>query len=184
MIYTCEMCDTEEKATRRKDNIFVCDRCDNKYPIDHIKLGFEKSLEIGKEKEKHIANTLKKHFYGIYDNDDYKFDLVFINNGKYITMEVKYDDMCLDTGNFAVEFESRGKESGIKTTESDFWAFVDKKNKIYLLYTSMMKKLCVGKKEIQTRCEDSYNKVYLISSKEIKANSVSKDFFINILGDK
>ena len=40
------MCDTEEKSTRRKDNIFVCDRCDNKYPIDHIKLGFEKSLEI------------------------------------------------------------------------------------------------------------------------------------------
>ena len=125
---------------------------------------------------------MKDNFEHIYENDDYRYDLLFLKKGWYVTMEVKYDDMCLDTGNFAVEFESRGKPSGIKTTKSDLWAFVDKKNKVYLLYTTMIKKLCEGKKEIQTRCEDSYNKVYLLPYKtDIKENCISKDFFIRIL---
>lgn len=30
----CELCDKEKViATRRQDNIFVCDECDKKYPI-------------------------------------------------------------------------------------------------------------------------------------------------------
>ena len=34
MIYTCEMCDTEKKSTRREDNIYVCDECNIKYPME------------------------------------------------------------------------------------------------------------------------------------------------------
>ena len=37
MIYTCEMCDTEKKAKRRKDNIFVCKECNEKYPTKREK---------------------------------------------------------------------------------------------------------------------------------------------------
>ena len=33
MIYVCEMCDGDEKAKRRKDNIYVCNKCNKKYPI-------------------------------------------------------------------------------------------------------------------------------------------------------
>ena len=29
----CELCDNYN-ATRRKDNIYVCDKCNNKYPIN------------------------------------------------------------------------------------------------------------------------------------------------------
>ena len=31
--YFCEMCDAYVLALRRKDNIFVCDKCNEKYPI-------------------------------------------------------------------------------------------------------------------------------------------------------
>ena len=34
MIYNCEMCDSEKKAIRRKDNIYVCNECNEKYPIN------------------------------------------------------------------------------------------------------------------------------------------------------
>ena len=30
--YGCELCDSNE-SKRRKDNIHVCDECDDKYPI-------------------------------------------------------------------------------------------------------------------------------------------------------
>ena len=34
MIYTCELCDTENKAKRRKDNIYVCNKCNKQYTIN------------------------------------------------------------------------------------------------------------------------------------------------------
>jgi hypothetical protein len=38
-------------------------------------------------------------------------------------VEVKTDFMTKNTGNIAVEFESRGKPSGIAVTKADHWVF-------------------------------------------------------------
>jgi len=64
-------------------------------------------------------------------NNDFKFDLKVgqvkekelgdIFNSKKV--EVKYDLRALDTGNVFVEYESRGKKSGLSTTESDYYCF-------------------------------------------------------------
>jgi len=65
-------------------------------------------------------------------NNDFKFDL---SRGKIgeehlakiledKTLEVKTDSWIGRTQNIAVEYESRGKPSGIATTEADYWAFV------------------------------------------------------------
>lgn len=45
--------------------------------------------------------------------------------------ELKTDRLSHKTGNVFVEFMSRGKESGIKTSKADIWIFriVDKKDK-------------------------------------------------------
>lgn len=64
-------------------------------------------------------------------NNDFKFDLkigqlkeqeigAIFNNKK---IEVKTDFMAHETGNIAIEFESRGKPSGISITEADFYAY-------------------------------------------------------------
>lgn len=42
------------------------------------------------------------------------------NNKK---IEVKTDFMAHETGNIAIEYESRGKPSGIAVTEADFYAY-------------------------------------------------------------
>lgn len=38
-------------------------------------------------------------------------------------IEVKTDFLAQETGNIALEYESRGKPSGISTTEADFYAY-------------------------------------------------------------
>lgn len=36
-MWLCEMCDTYYRAKRRKDNIYLCDVCNYKYPIKESK---------------------------------------------------------------------------------------------------------------------------------------------------
>lgn len=43
------------------------------------------------------------------------------NSGKKI--EVKFDRMAHKTGNIFIEYMSRGKSSGISTTEADYWIY-------------------------------------------------------------
>ena len=45
-----------------------------------------------------------------------------ILTGKKI--EVKTDFRVSETGNIVIEFESRGKPSGIATTEADYWCII------------------------------------------------------------
>ena len=64
-------------------------------------------------------------------NNDFKYDLKVgqakelevgsIFNDK--TIEVKYDLRALDTGNVFVEYYSRGKLSGISTSQADYYCF-------------------------------------------------------------
>lgn len=57
-------------------------------------------------------------------------------------VEVKTDRMAHKTGNIAVEYECRGKPSGISTTEADYWAFIIYSgNYIVITKTEMLKKI-------------------------------------------
>jgi hypothetical protein len=62
---------------------------------------FKYDLEVGKVAEQALADILENK-----------------------TIEVKRDLKAKTTGNVFVEFESRGKPSGIATSEADFWCFV------------------------------------------------------------
>lgn len=82
-------------------------------------------------------------------NSDFKYDLKIgqlkeeelgnILNDK--TVEVKYDLMALKTGNVYVEYESRGKKSGISTTKADYYCFV-LDNTLHMIETGLLKDRC------------------------------------------
>jgi len=82
-------------------------------------------------------------------NSDFKYDLLVgqikeqelgeVLAGKKI--EVKRDLMTPRTGNVYVEFRSRGKLSGISTTEADWYCFAINSSFI-LIETSILKKIC------------------------------------------
>jgi hypothetical protein len=85
-------------------------------------------------------------------NSDWRFDLERGKRGesfvasvfeKIDKIEVKTDFLTTDTGNLFVEFESRGKPSGLATTEADTWAFkIEPSGAIILWETKKLKEFC------------------------------------------
>ena len=149
--------------------------------MDHRKLKFKQSLEIGKKKEKFVSNLLKDYYDSITDNDNAEYDLRFNKNGRSLFVEVKYDYLMSETGNVAIECYSRNKGSGIYTTRSDFWIQVDRDNKLYIMDTNNLRLLCQKRKPIQTKCEDSYNKIFLINKWEFINYCITIKNFLKLM---
>lgn len=65
-------------------------------------------------------------------NNDFKYDLMIGQEGESImarlladtTVEVKTDWIAARTGNVYIEYESRGKPSGLAKTQAKFWAYI------------------------------------------------------------
>jgi len=58
-------------------------------------------------------------------------------------IEIKYDRMAHHTGNIFVEYESRGKFSGISTTKANYWIFVIyKKEAAIIVNVKKLKEIC------------------------------------------
>lgn len=62
---------------------------------------FRYDLEVGLEYEGKVANMLRSK-----------------------RIEVKTDFIAHKTGNIAIEYESRGKPSGVATTEADYYVYI------------------------------------------------------------
>ena len=83
-------------------------------------------------------------------NSDFRYDLKLgqlgekhlgkiLNNKK---LEVKTDYQACDTGNIFVEYQSRGKDSGLITTQASWYAYILSNNKIILISVKKLKELC------------------------------------------
>ena len=59
-----------------------------------------------------------------------------------LTIEVKTDYKALQTGNVFVEYFSRGKESGISVSQSDWYCFIISNDNIIFIKTKKLKVLC------------------------------------------
>ena len=65
-------------------------------------------------------------------NSDFRYDLRIGQMSEIIigqlltsrTVEVKMDFGVHNTGNFYIEYQSRGKASGIANTEADYWILI------------------------------------------------------------
>lgn len=87
---------------------------------------FYENLEFAQRGEEEVAKALSEQFADfevIEFNNDKACDIIASIGGERITIEVKEDVRVKDTGNVVIECESRGKPSGIMTTQADFWVF-------------------------------------------------------------
>lgn len=85
---------------------------------------FDMDLQKSKSTENEIA-ALFKYYYGdeiidISFCNDNRYDILLNMNGCNVTLEVKEDFKCMVTGNVCVEYECRGKPSGIAVTQADY----------------------------------------------------------------
>ena len=82
-------------------------------------------MKLGNEGEEKVAEYLiTKGSKFIDSNKDNRYDIKMLTNDKEITYEVKTDVKCaplFDTGNIFIEFESRGKASGVSVTQADWF---------------------------------------------------------------
>lgn len=106
---------------------------------------FEEDLKAGQAiEERVISHMLHLNpdmvFYGFSGTKGY--DAHFSVNNIYYKLEIKSDYHTVDTGNIVIEHESRGKPSGITTTQANLWAYavITKRGlDIYLIPTQVIK---------------------------------------------
>lgn len=87
---------------------------------------FKQDKEIAYHAERELGAILlsRKDIKNVVYNDNYKYDLILTTvKDTKITIEVKCDLQSSVTGNIVVEFESRGKPSGISRSEADYWFY-------------------------------------------------------------
>jgi len=84
-------------------------------------------------------------------NNDFSHDLELGNEGERLIgelfdaktkIEVKTDLKAYLTGNLYIEYECRGKKSGIAKSKADYWAFVVSPDHRYFIKTETLKLIC------------------------------------------
>jgi hypothetical protein len=109
-------------------------------------LNFKTDLILGNEGEQSLVEYLTTKGLSFVDsNDDNRYDIKMLKNNKEVTYEVKTDVKCaplFDTGNIFVEFESRGKASGISVTQAKwfvtYFLYLDE---LWFIKSDILKKL-------------------------------------------
>lgn len=109
-------------------------------------LEFISDLKLGNDGEESIIKyLLSKGCKYVDSNDNNKYDLKMITKGMETTYEIKTDVKCaplFDTGNIFIEFESRGKASGISVTEADwFVTYFKYLNEAWFIKSDKLKQL-------------------------------------------
>lgn len=108
---------------------------------------FKKDLPIAQQTEFQVARLLETKIGAriIEICKTNKYDILANVEGKQISFEVKEDFSCERTGNVGLEFQCRGKDSGIMTSQADYYVYkIHTKNygiKMFLLRTSMLKNM-------------------------------------------
>ena len=88
-------------------------------------------------------------------------------------LEIKTDKICQRTGNIFVEFESRGKDSGLATTTAVYWVYclwseVRKEQTYVFIPTRRLKKLIKQGNYKEMRGGDNWtSKGYLIPKEDL-----------------
>ncbi len=139
-------------------------------------LNFKKDLKLGNDGEYVIVEFLIKQGCEYVDsNDDNKYDIKMKKNNVKTTYEIKTDVKIaplFDTGNLFIEYESRGKDSGISVSEADwFVTYLPYFKEAWFIKTNKLKKL-ISENEFPTFKDagdiGSSTHGYLIKRKDFK----------------
>lgn len=89
---------------------------------------FKQDHLIAVKTELEVADLLKRSnkfkIKSIKTNNDNRWDLeVHLFDGDVITVEVKEDFTCSKTGNVGLEFECRGRPSGVAVSKADVYLY-------------------------------------------------------------
>jgi len=82
------------------------------------------------------------------------------------TVEVKLDFGTYRTGNFYIEYASRGKPSGVSTTEADYWVLIaasekgcrHKDNEVFMEEDDILYLVTISTNRLKELCRTKYER--------------------------
>ncbi|TRO52227.1 hypothetical protein E2P63_03890 [Candidatus Bathyarchaeota archaeon] len=137
---------------------------------------FDEDLRIAKNTEIELAKRLEEEkgveVISICNTQDYDI-LIRNKHGKYAKLELKEDFMAKNTGNIAIEFESRGLPSGISVSKATHWVYkiVDYKNEWFIIESKKIKRMIgyeMYHRIVSGGDPNSNTKMYLFSIEEFE----------------
>lgn len=141
---------------------------------------FKSDLIFGKKYEKAFLNIINAKDFKIMEGNFKEYDLEVYNNNKITKYEIKSDRLTTKTGNICIEYRSYGKDSGISTSESDYYGYfevIDSDNHIlYLIPTNYIKDCIKDKKYTRTmKGGDNYKSEFYLFKKNLFDNYIYED---------
>lgn len=158
---------------------------------------YKYSSIIGGKGERIVRTFLENLGYVFLSQcKDISHDYIFLKNGKEQMFEIKTDSAHMrenkdktdffDSGNMAIEYECRGKKSGILATKADFFVtYYPHLNEIWLIKTKKLISLLTENKDTIKKIENagdegSNTKLCLLKREDFKehfriANPYNKD---------
>lgn len=135
---------------------------------------FKKDLQDGQLAEREAIEKLQVHFPEISDfrqSDTKGYDIEAMLDGQRITFEVKNDLMAHKTGNVAIEYECRGRASGLATSTADYWIY--KFDSTFFLFKTIILRQHLFEdklyfREVTGGDPGSYTKMYLVKVAEFR----------------
>ena len=128
---------------------------------------FKNDLLIGKSMEYKICKIIQRKYPRAYVKQGYEkgFDIIIPE----ILVEVKYDKMSHDTGNYLVEIEYGGNPSGLITTTADYWAIVDEEVIVWIM-TETLRYFVKSYQAVllRGRGDSEEKRAYLISKSDLQ----------------
>lgn len=139
---------------------------------------FKKDLERSNKTEVEVVKILKSHFGKAFIDAKFgeakkEYDIELITTFQRVRLELKEDFYCKKSGNIAIEFESRGKPSGIETSRSRFWlikAHTPEGWKLLSIKSDTLRKLIKEERyaRIAKGGDNWTSKMYLFALKDIE----------------
>jgi hypothetical protein len=141
---------------------------------------FRKDLPVAHATERQVSkflcDTRGMTFLSECNNSDYDL-LMQLKNGRRITIEIKEDFTCKKTGNVGIEYECRGRPSGISVSKADYYLYKVHEptgnTSLYVIATNHLRELIDNKmyfRSIIGGDEGSNSKNHLFKLETVKEN--------------
>jgi hypothetical protein len=128
---------------------------------------FEKELHIGKEVEHEVCQYFQRKYHQTYVIEGkYSGGDIYIPEVNLL-VEVKYDIMSDQTGNYCFEIAHNGNPSGLAVTQSNWWVQVDSRE--YCLIPTETLKMLIREwrlRAVELISSDNFHKTAYLIKKE------------------
>lgn len=176
---------TETLSTKPLNRI--CEEFKNEVESNRgeYKNNFDMALKMGESGERIVRMFLEKLGYIFLSKcENISHDYKFLKGGKEQVFEIKTDVAHMfvgddgnlrDTGNIAIEYESRGKKSGIAATNAEFFVtYYPQLNEVWLIKTEKLKEIIRANKDSIKKVEGgdskSGTKMFLLKKEKFKSD--------------